>query len=175
MFIYLAKHESFKYLRQIRQDTNWPIGIFRIFLPFFETGFVLPCFRTDVNSELVIDVLKLECKKLAKMSAFSLMILEGISVSWHALETSRFKISLNISSSATSENEKAACFFFFAYFSYSEYAGMLFVFYNQFNNRTHFLSESLIGTLVTYPGILRLPTILKIRYSKLELCHHHLK
>ena len=71
---------------------------------------MLACFRTDGNSELVTDVLKLECKKLAKMSVFSLMILEGISVSWHALETSRFKISPNISSLATFENEKAACF-----------------------------------------------------------------
>ena len=42
---------------------------------------MLAFFRTDGNSELVIDVLKLECKKLAKMSVFSLMIFEGISVS----------------------------------------------------------------------------------------------
>ena len=32
------------------------------------------------------------------MSVFSLMIVEGLSVSCHALETSSFKISLNISS-----------------------------------------------------------------------------
>ena len=57
---------------------------------FLKIGVILACFSTDGNSELVTDVLKLECKKLAKMSAFSLMILEGISVSLHALETSRF-------------------------------------------------------------------------------------
>ena len=40
------------------------------------------CFRTNENPELVTDVLKLECKKLAKISsAFSLMTLERISVS----------------------------------------------------------------------------------------------
>ena len=42
---------------------------------FLKTGVILACFRTDGNSELVTDVLKLECKKLAKMFAFSLMIL----------------------------------------------------------------------------------------------------
>ena len=50
------------------------------FSPFVKAGLILACFRTNGNSELVIDVLKLECKKLAKMSAFSLLILEGISV-----------------------------------------------------------------------------------------------
>ena len=50
------------------------------FAPFVKAGLILACFRTNGNSELVIDVLKLECKKLAKMSAFSLLILEGISV-----------------------------------------------------------------------------------------------
>ena len=71
------------------------------------------------------------------MSAFSLMILEGISVSWHALEKSRFKLSLSFSSLSTSENGKVAwfCLFFFVYFSYIEYTGMFSVFYNQFNNR----------------------------------------
>ena len=106
------KLASFKYLRHARQDTNWSIVIFRIFLPFFKNWVILACCRTDGNSELITYVLKLECKKMAKMSAFSLMTLEGISVSWHALETSRFKISLNISSLATSENEKAARFSF---------------------------------------------------------------
>ena len=111
-------------------------------------------------------VLKLACKKLAKMSAFSLIILEGISVSWHALETSRFKISLNISSLATFENEKAACFFFlslhtspivsmlgcFLYFTISLIMGSL------------ILSE--IGSLVTYSGILRLPTMFEKKVFK---------
>ena len=46
-----------------------------------KTWVILACFRTDGNSELVTDVLKLECKKLAKMSVFYLIILEGISVS----------------------------------------------------------------------------------------------
>ena len=103
---------------------------------------------------------------MAKMPAFSLMILEGISVSWDALETSRLKISLNISSSATSENEKAACVFFlslhitlltnmlrcFLYFSTSLIIGSLI--------------SSEIGSLVTYSGILRLPTIFEKKISK---------
>ena len=86
--------------------------IYRTSLPFLKAGVTLACFRSDGNSELVTDVLKLECKKQAKMSVFFLMIAEGISVSWHALETSSFKISLNISSLATFEIEKVACFFF---------------------------------------------------------------
>ena len=75
------KHALFKYLRHIRQDTNWPIVIFRISLFFKKIGVILVCFGTSGNLKLVTDVLKLECKKLAKMSEFSLMILEGISVS----------------------------------------------------------------------------------------------
>ena len=174
----MAKHASFKYVRHTRLDTNWSIVIFTISFPFFKNwGYVslLACFRTDGNSELVTDVLKLVCKKLAKMSASSLMILEGKLVSWHALETSGFKTSLNIFSLATFENEKAACFFFlslhtspivsmlgcFLYFTISLIMGSL------------ILSE--IGSLVIYSGILRLSQYLKKRYSKLELCFHHLK
>ena len=59
------------------------------------------------------------------MFVFYLIILEGILVSLYALETSRFKISLIIASSSTSDKEKAVCFFF-AYFPYSEYARMFF-------------------------------------------------
>ena len=34
--------------------------------PFLKTGVILACFRTDGNFELVTDVLKIECKKLAR-------------------------------------------------------------------------------------------------------------
>ena len=54
---------------------------FNYLSPFFKTEVILACFSIDGNSELVTDVLKLECRKLAKMSAFSLIILGGISVS----------------------------------------------------------------------------------------------
>ena len=45
---------------------------------------------------------------------------------------------MKIFSLATSEKEKSSMFpfSFFAYFSYSEYVGMFFVFYNDLNNRT---------------------------------------
>ena len=79
--------------------------------PFLKTEVISACFSSDENSELVMDILKLHCKMLAKMSTFSLIILEGISLSWRVLETSWFKTSLSISSLSTSENEKAACFF----------------------------------------------------------------
>ena len=46
-----------------------------------ETKVLIACFSTGGNSELVTDVLKLECKKLATMSAFFLIILEGKLVS----------------------------------------------------------------------------------------------
>ena len=64
-----------------------------------KAGVILACLSNDENSELVRDVLKLECKKLVKMSGFFLMILDGIS------------------SLPTSENEKAACSFYFTYFT----------------------------------------------------------
>ena len=106
------------------------------------------------------------------MSAFSLMILEGISVSWHVLETSRFNISLNISSLATSKNEKAAFF-------YLHTAPMVSLLGCFIHFTISLIIESLIlpgiGSLVTYSGILRLPTAFEKRYPKLELYLHHLK
>ena len=103
--------------------------------PFVKTGVTSACFSSDENSELVMDILKLHCKMLAKMSTFSLIILEGISLSWRVLETSWLKTSLSISSLSTSENEKAARFFSFLYFSHSEYSRIFSLFYYQFNNR----------------------------------------
>ena len=103
---------------------------------------------------------------LAKMSALSLMILEGISVSWNILETSRFKMSLNKSSVSYFWKWKNSMFLFsfFAYFSYSEYAGMFSVFYNPFKNGSLILSE--IGSLVTYSGMSRLPTMFEKKVFK---------
>ena len=114
------------------------------------------CFRTDGNSESVMDVIKLECKKLANTTAFSLLFLERISVSWHDLETSRFKISLNISSLATSENEKA--YFSFPSFHTSPIViilGCFLYFTVSWIIGSLILSE--MGSLVTYSEILRLP------------------
>ena len=128
------------------------------------------------NSELVTGVLKLECKMLAKMSALSLMIFEGISVSWNILETCRFKISLNKSSVSSFWKWKSSMFLFsfFAYFSYSEYAGMFSVFYNQFNNRIiNIIRNRIVGDLLR--NIKATYNVWKKRYSKLELCFHHLK
>ena len=48
---------------------------------FQKTEVILACFSTDGNCALITDLSKLECKKLARMSVFSLMILEGIMVS----------------------------------------------------------------------------------------------
>ena len=45
------------------------------------------------------------------MSAFSLSIFVGISLSWHALVVSKLKISFNISSLIACENESNGCLF----------------------------------------------------------------
>ena len=110
--------------------------------------------------------LKLECKKLAKMSMFSLMIFEEISVSWHGLETSWFKISLNISSLTTSEIEKAACFFLLSFHT-SPIVSMLGSFlWFTISLIIGPLMLSEIGSLVTHSGILRLSRMFEKKVFK---------
>ena len=99
---------------------------------------------------------------LFKPPWFSLITLERISLSWHASETCRFKIFLNISFLATFKNEKAAhllSFFpvvsmlgHFQYFTISLIIGSL------------VLSE--IGSMMIYSGILRLPIIFEKKLFK---------
>ena len=41
----------FRYLREIRLNTNWSIVNFRISLPFFKTGVILACYTLRPYSE----------------------------------------------------------------------------------------------------------------------------
>ena len=75
-------------------DTSWSIVISRIGSPFLKTRFILSYLRTDGNSELVMDELKLGFKKLPKVSALTLISLEGIPVSRHVAKPSILKIFL---------------------------------------------------------------------------------
>ena len=63
------------------------------------------CFKTDGNSEFLINSLHLECRNSANISAFSLITLLGTSVSWYVLDVPKFRIYFSISLHV-SENEK---------------------------------------------------------------------
>ena len=71
----------------------------------------------------------------ANISVFSLIICVGISLSWHALEVSSFKISVRMSPLFIVKKDKENLECLLAYYSYSDYAGMAPLFYNTFQNR----------------------------------------
>ena len=66
--------------------------------PLLNTGVLFAFFREDGKLDFSAESLNLPRGMSADISAFSLMIFVGISVSWHALEVSNFKISHRISS-----------------------------------------------------------------------------
>ena len=72
-------------------------------LSFSKTGITFASFRNDWKSPLLIEALIEGWTKSVNMSAFSLIILVGTSVSWQALETSKQTISWKISYSSTFE------------------------------------------------------------------------
>ena len=72
-------------------------------------------------------------------------------MSRHVLETSRFKISPNISSLATSENKTAACFFSLRVSPIESILGCSLYFTNGLIIGSQILSE--IWSLVIYSGI----------------------
>ena len=74
--------------------------------PFLRTGVKIACLRLDEKMEVVIELLKSERRKSEKISALSLMIFVGMSVSWLTFVDSKLKISFKISSLSTCEKEK---------------------------------------------------------------------
>ena len=76
--------------------------------PFLNVGVILAFFREDGKLDFSTDSLKLARRVSANISTFSLIIFVRISVSWHALEVSNFKISLRISSLFIFEKENGS-------------------------------------------------------------------
>ena len=77
-----------------------------ISVTFFNDKSDIASLRIDGNSDWWIKLLKLQWRKSVKISAFSLIILDGISESWQAFDASKFKISFKISSVSTHLKEK---------------------------------------------------------------------
>ena len=65
-------------------------------------------FNMDGKLDFSKESLKFETRTFANISAFSLTIFVGISVSWQALEVSNFKISLRTSSLCIFEKKKGS-------------------------------------------------------------------
>ena len=101
-------------------------------LPFLNTGVVFAFFKEDGKLDFSTESLKFARRMSANISALTLIISVGISVSWHALEVSNSKIFLKISYLFVLEKENDSLI---ACFSYSEYAGMVPIFYSTFQNR----------------------------------------
>ena len=72
---------SLKDFRCIWEYANWSIVILRVLSPFLDTGVMVAFFNMDRKLEFSIESLKFETKTLADISAFSLPIFVGISVS----------------------------------------------------------------------------------------------
>ena len=141
--------------------------------PFLNTGVMVAFFNMDGKLDFSIESLKFETKTLADISAFSLPIFVGISVSQQALEVSNFKMSPRISSLCVFDKEKGSLRFLL---QTSPIASMLGWFLN-FN--LHFKTRCLIllakGSRLEYPSILRLLTILEKKVfntSTKYFCRH---
>ena len=102
-------------------------------------------FNMDGKLEFSLESLKFETRMLTNISAFSLTIFVGMSVSWQALEVSNFKMSLRISPIASMLG-------WFLYFTIHFKTGCL-----------KLLAK---GSQFEYPSILRLLTILEKKVFK---------
>ena len=142
---------------------------------FLNTGVIFAFFREDGKLHFSTESLNLARRMSANISAFSLIIFGGISVSWHALEVSNFKISYRISSLFIfeKENGRLGCFF-----HTSPMASMLgwFLYFT-----THFKIGSLIllarGPQFEYSAILMLLTMLEkkvFNFSRIIVTHNNL-
>ena len=94
----MTKNTSLKYFRQIWKYADWSVVILRISVTFFKYKHYVCLFRKAGKLDSSTELLKLARRMPVNISAFSFIIFVGISVSWHALEVSSFKISLRISS-----------------------------------------------------------------------------
>ena len=99
------KNTLLKYFRHMWKYADWSVVTLRISVTFFKYRRFFAFFREDGKSDFQTKSLKLARRILANISAFSLTIFVGISVSWHALDVSYFKISLRISSLFIFEKE----------------------------------------------------------------------
>ena len=118
-----------KYFRYIWKYADWSVVILRISVTFLKYRHYICLFREDGQFFFLTESLKL-ARMSANIPALSLIIFVVISVSWHALKVSNFKISLWISSLFNLWKRKWQSWMSVAYFSYSEYALMVRVLYS---------------------------------------------
>ena len=107
--------------------------------PFLKTGVIFTSLRIDGNADWYIVSLKLEWRISVKISAFSLMIPDGISESWQAFDTSKR--------------------------SYSEYARAISIYFT-IAFKTGSWMFSAIGSQLLSSGILRSGTIFEKKVFK---------
>ena len=96
-----------KYFRYIWKYADWSVVILRISVTFLKYRHYICLFREDGQFFFLTESLKL-ARMSANIPALSLIIFVVISVSWHALKVSNFKISLWISSLFIFEKENGS-------------------------------------------------------------------
>ena len=93
----LTKHVSFKNFWDIWKYADWSIVFLRISATLFKDRSDICEFKDWSKFRLILELLKLEWRKFVKISAFSLILHDGISESWQAFDASKFKISFKTS------------------------------------------------------------------------------
>ena len=79
--------------------------------PFLKIGVTIVCLRFDGKMEVVIELLKPERRKSENISALSLTLFVGMSVSWLVFVESKLKLSFKICFLSTCEKEKREHYF----------------------------------------------------------------
>ena len=101
----MKKHASFKDFWDVWIYADLSIIFFRISVTIFKDRSDISHFKdwwkyTDWK-RLINRIIKTGTNNICEISAFSLIILDGISESWQAFYTSKFKVSFKISSLST--------------------------------------------------------------------------
>ena len=113
--------------------------------------------------KVVIELLKPERRKSEKISALSLIIFVGMSVSWLTFVESKLKISFKISSLSTCEKEKREHYFVLHTSPISSILGWSRYFRMDLITGSLILSE--IGSQLWHSAVLRLLTILVCNFE----------
>ena len=105
--VWLMKNTQ--YFRYIWKYADWSVVILRISITFLKYRHYICLFREDGQFFFFLtESLKLARRMSANIPALSLIFFVVISVSWHALKVSNFKISLWISSLFIFEKENGS-------------------------------------------------------------------
>ena len=119
---------------------------------FFNTGVIFYCLRVDRNLGFVRELLKLEKRKPANLSPFSLITLVGMFLSWIAFAESRFKIFFDIVFLFIHWKPRRRFLFSIAYLYLHEHNMVISIFYYRFRNRnsTVFWNDIAVGLIYDF-------------------------